>query len=248
MATQEEWRRKLASYTPSWFSDPENVRVQAVLDGMAAMLAAFQQDIEDHVDQTFIGKSVGDFLDLHGSGRELKRFEDETDNQYRSRLRNYQSTTTCESLKSIVDAILTVGESRIVEGSELESFINGESFVGLNLTLSGENARNVFFSVRIDEQIPPPISFFGFSEFIGTDLYFGTLDAHETILNKIITAVEQSKAFGVAWELREGEFGSTDDQIARRDRVLALIEGPDGETQLAKGEFGVDEVPIEIRS
>ena len=246
--TKEDFLRKIRSLIPSWTYSNEPRRFNAVLGGIASVLEKFQEDVENNINETFLDQSTGEYLDLYGSGRGLPRFDGEVDSAYRARLKEYQSTTSCRSLKQIVDSLVANGESRIVEGGALRSFLNEEAFIGVNFSTTGFQARNVFFTVHIDPQIPPPLSFLGFNTFLDNDLFAGTLDSKELILDRIITAVENTKAFGVKWELIEGELGSTDEQIKRRDRVLALIEGPDNNQKLAQGEFGQDTVPIEVRS
>ena len=235
-----EWRERLKALLPGWIFCDNPKRVNAVLGGIGAVISAVHEDILDNVEQTFIDKSVGEYLDLHAKGRGQERLQDETDRPLRARIKNLQSTTTCRAIKEVVDAALVNGESRIVEGDELTSFLDRESFIDVNLTLSGLRDRYNFFSVRIDPQIPVPNAYWEIDSFLDSNLFLGTHDSESSVLRQVIRSVEEVKAFGIQWELRESEEGDV-------ERLIALASCPDETTNLAVASKETEDVCIEIR-
>lgn len=181
----EKWEAKLRSFMPSWMSQDTSPRALAVISGLAAMMAAIEQDVNDVMDQAFIGKAVGEYLDLHGEDRNKPRLEGETDNAYRARIREIATSVYFAQLKAIVDGGLNNGESQLYEDDTLRTFANGEYFAGNNAFAAGERYANNF-SVVVPKQILPP-----------------GVDDSTDLLNNIISIINGERAFGVSWDLRE---------------------------------------------
>lgn len=185
----EKWEAKLRSFMPSWMSQDTSPRALAVISGLAAMMAAIEQDVNDVMDQAFIGRAVGEYLDLHGEDRNKPRLDGETDGAYRARIREIATSVYFAQLKAIVDGGLNNGESQLYEDDTLRTFANGEYFAGNNAFAAGDRYANNF-SVVVPKQIIPPKD-------------DGTVEDSSKLLNNIISAINGERAFGVSWDLRE---------------------------------------------
>ena len=175
--TIKTWESKLKSFVPSWtYRGAGRVRMNAVYSGMAAMLAAMEQDISDVFGQTFIEQAVGQYLAQHGFDRNKVRQNGESDAAFRQRIRTISSSAGCVPLHLIVNATLERGPAKIVEQDSLRTFLNGQFFVGNNFFISGNAYHNHFIVI-----VPRGNS--------------------DTVLNSIISTVNQDRAFGTAWTM-----------------------------------------------
>lgn len=80
---------------------------------IATILAMAEEEVSRLAAGASLGTATGLFLDQHGIDRGLRRQEDETDDQYRARLRNPPKAGTVSSIREAVEIIID-GEGFVV--------------------------------------------------------------------------------------------------------------------------------------
>lgn len=170
--------------------------------GFAAALAQLEADLRENIKQTFIEQSEGEFLNLHGRGRGKTRYFQETDASFKQRIRIITNNSNCASLKPIIDTALAKGESSIIEWYNEEHFLNRGAFLNRGVILRDNDLINSF-TVTIPIQIIQDLSFYNRGTFADRGNFMGGLVPNETLLNNLISIVNDERAFGTAWELRE---------------------------------------------
>lgn len=200
MATQAQWFTKLKSWVPDWFFE-ENVVQEAHFQALAKVLANAEITLSEHITETFICESESDFLDEHGLERNITRFLNELDVVLCDRVRNIVNTTDPISIKSLVDGMLVAGESLIVEHEENHMFLNREVFLDRGFAFA--QIFYNFFSIIIDRQIRAPESFANREFFLNREDVYGQEDSNLSLLQSIVEAVNQAKAYGILYRLIE---------------------------------------------
>lgn len=200
LAKQEIWYQKLRGWVPQWWFEVEENQ-EAIFQSIALVMAKLECELENHITETFICQAEGGYLDEHGLERNLARFTAELDNTFAQRIKNIANTTNCPSLKQLVDALLEVGESTIVEDWDAGIFFDREGFYNRGLILLDPlyNA----FSIIVDKQVHPPYSFFSREYFATREDFIGRQDSSEDLFNLIIETVNRSKALGTVYRLVE---------------------------------------------
>ena len=196
-----DWVNKLYSIVPKWFIN-SGKHTNSVVYGMAAMLDALQNDVKETVDQTFISKAVGEYLDWHGSERGVERIEGESDKAYRARIISFADSSNLAAIKRIIDSVLLEGSSLVYDTTDarLGLYCDRKNYLGSNSLLRYGPTVNCF-TVIIPEQRPKVSSFFG-SSFFNEPSYFSHASNVKDILDGLINLVNESKAVGVTWEMR----------------------------------------------
>ena len=200
MATQEQWFERLKGWVPSWFFEEEEYNV-AVFQAIAAVLARLDLAGLEHVSQTYIDQAEAGFLDEHGNERTVPRGPGELDNNYRVRIRNIANTSSCPSIKQIVDALLDVGEATIVEDFEAQIFLNREVFYnrGYIFLIPIKDT----FSIIVDKQVHAPYSFYDREYFYTRESFIGTNESSIELFELIVEAVNRAKALGTLYRVIE---------------------------------------------
>lgn len=103
--SQAEWYDRLVSWYPSWQVIPGGV-FAAQLQGLAKMLEAVGEDVEEEFLKTFIDTATADVLDTHGDERSVFRRTSETDATLRIRIKNFALSVTQSDLVAGVNALL----------------------------------------------------------------------------------------------------------------------------------------------
>ena len=198
----EAFEAKLKRSVPSWSS--RGPRSVAIFKGMAEMLAALEQSVQDTWDQTYILKSTGKWLDLHGADRDKSRLPGETLNSFRKRVQTITNSSSLVDLKRLIDNALIRGESTITEWFNRGNFYDRGAFLERNLSTDHYFDEN-FFIVYVQEQIPDPelSAYYDRGFFMNRDSFIGGDSSDLNVLENVINIVEENKAFGVVWELRE---------------------------------------------
>ena len=147
------WYLKLKGFLPAWFFEVEYYQKAHFL-GMAGLFADLQTELDDHVTETFIASSTGDFLDMHGDERSLPRMSGEGDPSYSVRVRNLSNQSNGPTIKRIVDGLLAVGTCFISEDYANNVFLSREQFISRKELLL-DRIMNAF-SVVLERQIPDP--------------------------------------------------------------------------------------------
>ena len=197
---QEKWYLKLRGWVPQWWFEEEENQV-AVFYAMAMVLAKLECELENHIKETYICQAEGGYLDEHGLERNLTRFINELDTTFSQRIKNITNTTSCPTLKEIVDALLDVGESTIVEDWNVGLFFNREGFYNRGDVLIDPlyNA----FTIIVDKQVHAPYSFYSREYFATREDFIGQQESSEDLFNLIIETVNRSKALGTVYRLVE---------------------------------------------
>lgn len=199
-STQEEWFLKLKSWVPQWFfHEVENS--EAIFYGIAKVLERMECELDNHVTETYICTASDGFLDEHGYERTVFRQPLEFDSTYAERIKNITNSTSCPTIKQIVDALLDVGECEIVEDFEAALFFDRETFFNRG-QLMIEPIYNTF-SVIVDKQVHAPYSFYDREYFTDREDFIGTNESSNELFNLIIQAVNDAKALGTLYRLVE---------------------------------------------
>lgn len=196
----DQWYEKIVSFVPSWYFEDKDIQ-EAHARGLAKILEAIEEDIVDHVNNTFISLAQDSFLDEHGAERDVQRLDDEIDPQYSKRIRNIKNESNCPDIKSAVDDILMVGTSEIREDSKGAVFVNRDEYVNRGAIVL-DPIINVF-SILVDKQIHEPYSFVGRENFVERDDFVGTAVSSEYVFNLILETVERNKALGTLYRVIE---------------------------------------------
>lgn len=198
--TKQQWYDKLKTFIPSWFFEYEEYQ-KAHLMGLAAVLEKLQQEVDFHVEQTFIETSDGEYLDAHGDERNTPRITDELDAQYQVRVRSLNNTSNIPAIKALVDKLLIVGESTIREDYNGTVFLNSGSYLNRSAILFDEiyNA----FSIIVDKQLHEPYSFSNRENFLNRTNFVGSGESSDYVFNLIVEAVKKAKALGTLFRVIE---------------------------------------------
>lgn len=196
----EFWAERLKSFIPScvYQDDPTT---EAAIYGAAAVFDRLSNTLDKHEMQTFICQATGAYLNEHGLERNLLRAPGETDATYQQRIKNITNSSNCPAIKLLVDALLDVGESRILEDEENGVFYSRENFYNRGEILIDPIINT--FSVVVDKQVHAPYSFYSREYFYNREDFFGTNESSLALFQLIIEAVNEAKACGTAYRVIE---------------------------------------------
>lgn len=198
--TKDEWYVRLKGWLPSWWFE-ETQNQEAILYGMAAILERLEGSLEEHIAETYIDQANTGFLDEHGYERNVYRETGELNPPYAIRIKNITNTTNCPALKDIVDALLQVGTSTIVEDYEGNSFFDRDDYFNRGEILI-EPIVNTF-SIIVDRQVHAPYSFYDREYFCDREDCIGTNESDLELFKLIVSAVNKNKALGTLYRLIE---------------------------------------------
>lgn len=199
--TQAQWYRKLRGWVPTWVFESERLQ-DAHFEALAKILETLQELVEDQRDQTFIDFADAPVLDLHGDERTTARLEDEPDGSYRERIRNLSNKVNKPDLKTIIDALLLIGEALIIEDFANGVFLDREAFLNRGELILLSDIYNSF-TVIIDMQEPQPFSYLDREYFINRDAYAIRLESSAAFFNAIVKAIDDNKALGTLYRVVE---------------------------------------------
>lgn len=198
--TADQWFAKLKTFVPPWFFEEEENNV-AHFRGLSKVLEAVQSDAQDHLDETFLLSSSGDFLDSHGNERSTERTTDEFDAQYSFRVQNLTNRSNLPDIKRIVDRLLIAGEASILEDKDAPVFAGRDYYVDREEILI-EQILNTF-SIIVDKQLHEPYSFADREYFEGREHFVGQAESSEYVFDLIVAEVNKSKASGTFYRVLE---------------------------------------------
>lgn len=201
--TQAQWYAKLQSWVPSWFfEDPYYSK--AVWDGLAKVFSDAEQNLEDHVAQTFILQAIGNFLDLLGDERNFRRRQYESDTTYALRVQNLLNQSNPPALAKAINNVLIRGVVTIVEHGKNEGiFCNRDTFLN-----RGQVFTYIFyntFTLIVDRQRHVPYMFLETNttgDFIGQS-YLGSSESSQTVFDLLAEVVNNLKAAGTLYRVFE---------------------------------------------
>jgi hypothetical protein len=200
-SSKELWYSKLKSWVPQWFFE-EIEHNEAVFMGIAAVLEKLECSLDDHIRETYICQAVDGYLDEHGLERNITRISGEFDSQLRERIKNITNTTSCDIIKTVVDALLDVGESIILEDFNASIFFDREDAFYNRGDLLIDPIYNAF-SIIVDNQKHAPYSFFDRENFYDREDFIGLNESQIALFELIVEHVNASKALGIAYRLVE---------------------------------------------
>ena len=201
MLTQEQWFKKLSGFVPSWVLQ-EDKNAYAHYQGMAKVLSVMQSMVDDHIKETFITTSSGEFLDLHGADRNKVRTSSDTDESFKAKIREIVNSCSLPALKALVDSMLINGETTIVEHYAAENFCNAGAFLNVNVVPVQDYLYN-FITIIVNQQIPEPSTFADVDAFCNTAYITGANESDIKLFESIVNAVNENKALGIEYRLIE---------------------------------------------
>lgn len=200
--TKDQWYQKLRSWVPSWVFEDESSNV-ALFMGMAKLLEALQDDVDNLKAQTFIDEATAPYLDLLGNERSVARVSGELNPSYRVRIKtkSLKSQVSVPDLASIVNQMLIRGVCAIKEDFQGSVFLDRESFLNRGEIILTPIHNT--FSIVVDKQIHEPFSFVDREYFADSEDFVGAADSNEKIFELIVEAVNENKAFGTLYRIVE---------------------------------------------
>lgn len=200
--TQAQWYEKLKTWIPGWWFEETGYN-EAVLQGLAAVFSASQQNGDDHQAQTYITRADAPFLDAHGDERNVERLPSESNLTYSTRIRNIVNQSNLPDLKSLVDAVLIAGESTFFEHADLRThaFFNRESFYNRR-EIYTDLSYNVF-SIVLEKQLHEPYSFLNREYFTNRLDFAGSNESSQDVFDQVAAIVNKAKAGGVMYRITE---------------------------------------------
>jgi len=201
MLTQEQWFQKLKSFVPKWVFQ-ENKNAVAQFYGYAKLLESFQTMVSDHLKETFITTSTGEFLDLHGKDRNKYKSLIDTEESFRSRVREILNSSNVEAIRALVNTLLLRGECTIIEHFAAENFCDRGAFCDRNVIEVGDLIYNIF-SILVYHQIPTAITFCDVNAYCDNMSTIGENESDITLFENIVEVVNAAKALGTEYRLIE---------------------------------------------
>ena len=133
---------------PKWVTE-SNPALNAVFLGLSHMLTKAQENIEDHIKQSFFSTSSERHLDLHGADRGKNKLSGETEESYRARIQEIKNNSSFPDITRIMSNILKSGVE-VIEIQNHGVFCDSGNFLDTNALLPLRYDRN-FFSMIIKE-------------------------------------------------------------------------------------------------
>ena len=202
--TQAEWFTKLKNWVPTWVFEKEKSNV-AIFQGIAKCLAQAHADMEANQGETFIDIAVDEFLDEHGKERAILRVAGEINTTYRPRVKIITNSSNCPSLKEIVDNLLIIGESIIVEDVDQTNFLDREGF--LNRNIINYNVIYNAFTIFVEQQVPVSTAFLDREDFADREDFISSNESSLELFEAIVEAVNKNKVYGTSYRLIERAVG-----------------------------------------
>lgn len=202
MKNKQQWYDTLKAWVPQWFFEAEDYN-SALFYAMARVLEQVGLDIQDTLDQTYLDRASGSYLDLHGDERVVPRLPGENDPPYAVRIKSKSlvSQISKPALIRLINQLLIRGVAAIKEDWEGGVFFSRNSFFnrGEIVLQPIENT----FTIVVDKQIHEPYSFFNREHFLDREDYIGTAESSDLVFQLILNAVNDNKALGVFYRIIE---------------------------------------------
>lgn len=152
---QAAMRSHIETMLPGWARESEAI-FDSVITAFAAIFADVESRQEAHHDRTMTLTADGSWLDELGAERSVFRYDGESDESFRPRVRQFTIGVTLPAIKKLVELLLLFGEAEIEEhlpdGDWKNEPIPGRSFYksGGQKPLATSEYRG--FTVRIPDQ------------------------------------------------------------------------------------------------
>lgn len=196
---QEQWFEKIKSLIPSWVIREKNSK--ALFMAMAKVIASKHQELQDHLDETFIDSSSEDFLMLHGEERRKSIIRGETETVFKRRVKEINNISNLPDLKNMIDSFLIRGKSTVIEHHSASNFLNRGAFANRNI-IDFTVLYNAF-TIMVDHQIPEPVTFLNRGVFSDRGYLQGSNVSSRELFDSLVTAINKNKVFGTVYRLIE---------------------------------------------
>ena len=203
------WQEKIASWLPKHFKRQEYDPYIAVL---GRLFETLNQDLSDHIDQTFVTRANPEFLAVHGKERGFSRINYgteqnpnlESDTDFSNRIRRIKYNRTHENILDNVRSVLGIVSIRIVDDYDASFLDNtdqratdvqiGTGIFGNQGPLDLKKRWNCF-SVIIDTPDRPPLSFFDSNYYYDSNAWYDQIERQfNSLVAKIIFDLIKLKA------------------------------------------------------
>jgi hypothetical protein len=157
--------------------------------------------LDEHTKETFICQAGEGFLDEHGWERNVYRESGELDPSFCARIQTISNTTNLPAIKAVVDALLQVGESIIIEDYDGGNYLSVDTYLNRGVVLIDPIVNA--FSIIVDRQVHAPYSFCNREYFCDREDFVGTNESDFGLFNLIVSAVNKNKALGTLYRIIE---------------------------------------------
>jgi hypothetical protein len=214
--SEQELRDHYLALAPGFLQEPEEL-LDAQIRLLAAMFAEVGSAIETQHARTLIGSADGSWLDQHGIERGVLRYEDETDDAYRARVKLLEDAVTPVAITAAVDALLEVGTCTLREhlgDGAFAGFPGWQGFADMAVTYDGLRAFTILISQQLSNMAHrayalPASTTIGQQSFVGNDGSKPTVTAFvdaedpvpDDIYRRIYEAVDRLHAAGVTFRI-----------------------------------------------
>lgn len=207
--TTQEWYDQLESWVPSWFFEALGTN-RAHFWGLAALLSSHEAGAIKKLEDTFIEKATGRFLDHLGLERGIERLPGESDELYRLRIKNIFSQVDKPSIQAVVEAI--AGPLSLVqEYHEAHNFANSGAYANIGHLFLEDRYNHFWVFIDRIENLFPPASYMEVDAFLDSATFLVDNDFDweidpgdgEANFQDIFDAINAVRAAGVRFVLVE---------------------------------------------
>ena len=199
--TTAQWYEIFKSWMPEWVFETEEYS-RADFRGMAAVFSESETVLDNHFKETFICQSEGDFLDEHGTERNVYRNPGETDAAFCVRVQTIANTTSNPALEAAINAILAIGHCCVIDNEVYQPFFDREAFYDRSYYVT-QYIKN-FFTVFLNPQISASLEyFFAREDFFDREAFLSSDPPVELdyIYDAIVSLVNKNKALGTMYSV-----------------------------------------------
>jgi hypothetical protein len=150
--TEQELRDHYLALGPGVLQEPEEL-LDTQIRVVAAIIAEIEAAIETQHARTFLDTADGSWLDQHGIERGVLRYDAESDDDYRVRVKLIEDAVTPVAIVAAVNLLLVEGTCILREHLGDGAFVDfpgWQGFAGMAATYDGIRS----FTIIIEEQIP----------------------------------------------------------------------------------------------
>lgn len=201
--TAEQWLEKVKATLPEWFiKDADESVFRSHMKGMAAVFRAVEENLYQHIDETFIGRCSEDMLDVYASERLIPDLNYVGDAR-RLQVRDVRKRLHLEGIRRAVSELLDDDTVEVKDGYH----DTGNAIIPADYNDAEEQVIDWdvlpnFFSVIVGEQILPSASFFDRGAYADRDAYAASSESGVSpVTERIVNVVNHYKASGTLYRI-----------------------------------------------
>lgn len=198
--TQAQWLEKLRGLVPSDIFN-EEPQALAVFSGIAKVLEGVDEDTQDHFNATFITRANTPVLQALGDERGITQLPGESNATYAARMQRITSQTDLLDIRDAVNALLAIGQCRILEAPQDAPYCSRGNFCSRNDYMLNFRANE--FLVVVPPQTHSGYTFASRGYFASRGAFTGSGDTLSSLYASIIAVINRLKAFGVLYGIVE---------------------------------------------